>query len=195
MLTHFLDLLAVVISVTSLLIVTYGALIGIISFLKNEIRRFTGGYSITNIRKLRATFGTYLLLGLEFLIASDILKTVLEPTLNELALLGGIVVLRTILSVFLNKEIKELESEKKKKRAANGTRTRDPQLGKLMLYQLSYCRISKTGTKVIYIFQLTKYKQTIFTITIKISALLFISTALCISCVWISRSLSPIKGL
>ena len=25
--------------------------------------------------------------------------------------------------------------------AANGTRTRDPQLGKLMLYQLSYCRI------------------------------------------------------
>lgn len=64
MLTHFLDLLAVVISVTSLLIVTYGALIGIISFLKNEIRRFTGGYSITNIRKLRATFGTYLLLGL-----------------------------------------------------------------------------------------------------------------------------------
>ena len=50
---------------------------------------------------------------LEFLIASDILKTVLEPTLNELALLGGIVVLRTILSVFLNKEIKELESEEK----------------------------------------------------------------------------------
>ena len=31
MLTHFLDLLAAVISVTSLLIVTYGALIGIIS--------------------------------------------------------------------------------------------------------------------------------------------------------------------
>ena len=89
MLTHFLDLLAVVISVTSLLIVTYGALIGIISFLKNEIRRFTGGYSITNIRKLRATFGTYLLLGLEFLIASDILKTVLEPTLNELGLSGN----------------------------------------------------------------------------------------------------------
>ena len=28
------------------------------------------------------------------------------------------------------------------KRAANGARTRDPQLGKLMLYQLSYCRIN-----------------------------------------------------
>ena len=30
---------------------------------------------------------------------------------------------------------------KYKKRAANGARTRDPQLGKLMLYQLSYCRV------------------------------------------------------
>ena len=37
MLTHFLDLLAAVISVTSLLIVTYGALIGIISFLKYDV--------------------------------------------------------------------------------------------------------------------------------------------------------------
>lgn len=80
MLTGFLNTLATIISVTSLLIVTYGALIGVISF---------------------------------FRIASDILKTVLEPTLNELAILGGIVVLRTVLSVFLNKEIKELDTENK----------------------------------------------------------------------------------
>ena len=113
MLTGFLNTLATIISVTSLLIVTYGALIGVISFFRNELKRHTGNYSITNIRKLRAVFGTYLLLGLEFLIASDILKTVLEPTLNELAILGGIVVLRTVLSVFLNKEIKELETENK----------------------------------------------------------------------------------
>lgn len=110
MLHNFLDTIATIISVTSLLIVTYGAIIGVLSFLRNEMNRFTGTYSTINIRKLRATFGTYLLLGLEFLIASDILKTVLEPTLNELAILGGIVVLRTILSVFLNREIKELES-------------------------------------------------------------------------------------
>ena len=113
MLTGFLNTLATIISVTSLLIVTYGALIGVISFFRNELKRLTGNYSITNIRKLRAVFGTYLLLGLEFLIASDILKAVLEPTLNELAILGGIVVLRTVLSVFLNKEIKELDTENK----------------------------------------------------------------------------------
>ena len=92
MLTGFLNTLATIISVTSLLIVTYGALIGVISFFRNELKRLTGNYCITNIRKLRA---------------------VLEPTLNELAILGGIVVLRTVLSVFLNKEIKELETENK----------------------------------------------------------------------------------
>ena len=111
MLTQFLSLLATIISVISLLIVTYGALIAILSFILNELKRITGTYTPTNIRQLRAVFGTYLLLGLEFLIASDILKTVLEPTMNELIILGGIVVVRTILSVFLNKEIKELETE------------------------------------------------------------------------------------
>ena len=110
MFIQFLNLLATIISVISLLIVTYGALIAFIAFTINELKRFTGKYTSINIRRLRATFGTYLLLGLEFLIASDIL-TVLEPTLNELAILGGIVVLRTVLSVFLNKEIKELEAE------------------------------------------------------------------------------------
>ncbi len=31
----------------------------------------------------------------------------------------------------------------KKRRAENGTRTRDPNLGKVVLYQLSYFRINK----------------------------------------------------
>lgn len=113
-LTHFLNLLATLISIVSLLIVTYGALIAFIMFFINECGRLTGRYSSVNIRRLRVDFGTYLLLGLEFLIASDILKTVLEPTLYELGILGGIVVLRTILSIFLNKEIRDLETEEKK---------------------------------------------------------------------------------
>ena len=111
MLLTFLNTLATIISVISLLIVTYGVLVGFVAFLCNEIKRFNGTYTINNIRQLRADFGSYLLLGLEFLIASDILKTVVDPTLDELAILGGVVVVRTILSVFLNKEIKELAKD------------------------------------------------------------------------------------
>lgn len=111
MIAHYLNFLATLISVVSLLIVVYGTLIAFYAFVRNELKRFTGKYSPLNIRRLRATLGTYLLLGLEFLIASDILKTVLEPGLDELAILGGIVVLRTVLSIFLNKEIRELQTE------------------------------------------------------------------------------------
>ena len=113
MLIHFLDLLAIIMSVISLLIVTYGALIDMVWFLINYGKRFSVKYTVKNIRRLRSVFGTYLLLGLEFLIASDILKTVLEPTFQELIILAGVVVIRTILSVFLNKELKELQEQDK----------------------------------------------------------------------------------
>lgn len=113
MLLTFLNILATIIGVISLLIVTYGVFVGFIAFLHNEFKRINGTYTINNVRQLRADFGSYLLLGLEFLIASDILKTVVDPTLDELAILGGVVIVRTVLSVFLNKEIKELAEEEK----------------------------------------------------------------------------------
>ena len=74
------------------MIVTYGVFVGFIAFLRNEFKRINGTYTINNVRQLRADFGSYLLLGLEFLIASDILKTVVDPTLAELAILGGVVI-------------------------------------------------------------------------------------------------------
>ena len=86
---HYLEILSTSISIISLIIVIYGAIIAFCAFIHNESRRFTGKYSFTATRELRADLGTYLLLGLEFLIASDILKTVLEPSLNELAILGS----------------------------------------------------------------------------------------------------------
>ena len=113
MLLTFLNILATIIGVISLFIVTYGVFVGFIAFLRNEFKRINGTYTINNVRQLRADFGSYLLLGLEFLIASDILKTVVDPTLDELAILGGVVVVRTVLSVFLNKEIKELKKDNK----------------------------------------------------------------------------------
>ena len=42
---------------------------------------------------------------LEFLIAADIIHTIVKPTLEELAILGSIVIIRTIISYFLGKEM------------------------------------------------------------------------------------------
>ena len=57
-------------------------------------------------RGLRANLGRSILLGLEFLVAADIIKTVaFELTLENVLLLGGIVLIRTFLSFSLQVEI------------------------------------------------------------------------------------------
>ncbi len=56
--------------------------------------------------ELRATLGRAILLGLELLVAADIINTVaVEPTLDSLAVLAGIVLIRTFLSFSLEVEI------------------------------------------------------------------------------------------
>jgi uncharacterized membrane protein len=44
-------------------------------------------------------------LGLEFQLAGDILATAVSPTFEEVQLLAAIVVIRTVLNYFLQKEI------------------------------------------------------------------------------------------
>ncbi len=57
-------------------------------------------------RKFRSDFGKAILLGLEFLIASDIVGTVaVGPTYRDLGVLGLLVLIRTFLSFALELEI------------------------------------------------------------------------------------------
>ena len=57
-------------------------------------------------KQLRSNLGRSILLGLELLVAADIINTVaVEPTLRSLAVLAGIVLIRTFLSVSLEVEI------------------------------------------------------------------------------------------
>jgi uncharacterized membrane protein len=57
-------------------------------------------------RALRETFGGVLLLGLEILVAADLIRTVaVSPTLENVAVLGLIVLIRTFLSLSLQVEI------------------------------------------------------------------------------------------
>lgn len=50
MLLTFLNILATIIGVISLLIVTYGVFVGFIAFLRNEFKRINGTYTINNVR-------------------------------------------------------------------------------------------------------------------------------------------------
>jgi uncharacterized membrane protein len=55
---------------------------------------------------LRQSFGGVILLGLEILVAADLVRTVaVEPTLDNVVILGIIVLIRTVLSFSLEIEI------------------------------------------------------------------------------------------
>ena len=58
------------------------------------------------VANFRSSLGRAILLGLEFLVAADIINTVaVTPTLLSVAVLAGIVIIRTFLSFSLEVEI------------------------------------------------------------------------------------------
>ena len=59
---------------------------------------------------VRLQLGRWLAIGLEFLLAADILRTAVAPTWDEIGKLAAIVVLRTVLNFFLNREIRDIAS-------------------------------------------------------------------------------------
>jgi uncharacterized membrane protein len=63
--------------------------------------------------QIRLTLGMWLALALEFQLAADILSTTVSPSLEALASLAIIAVIRTFLNYFLSKEL-EAESEELK---------------------------------------------------------------------------------
>jgi uncharacterized membrane protein len=52
-------------------------------------------------------FGMWLLLGLEFELAADIVRSVISPTWQEIGELGAIAVIRTFLNYFLEKDLEQ----------------------------------------------------------------------------------------
>lgn len=58
-----------------------------------------------NLQEIRIQLGRGLVLGLEFLIGADIIRTLVAPSFQEIAMLGAIVVVRTILSLTIEYEI------------------------------------------------------------------------------------------
>jgi uncharacterized membrane protein len=57
---------------------------------------------------IRLSFGTSVILGLEFMVGADIVGSLVKPDYYNLGLIAILVVIRTILSFFLNLELKAL---------------------------------------------------------------------------------------
>jgi uncharacterized membrane protein len=62
-------------------------------------------------RDARLGLARWLLLGLEFMLAADIVKTAIAPDWNAIGQLGAIAAIRTFLNYFLERDREALKSE------------------------------------------------------------------------------------
>ena len=99
--------ISLVIGVIGVTVILWGVLLGVLRLLRLEWASLSGRDILVEREDLRHHLGYYLLLGLEFLIAADIVHTVLTPTLADLAILGAIVAIRTVISFSINWELRQ----------------------------------------------------------------------------------------
>ena len=76
-----------------------------------EIARFRGMECVFRIREMRLRLGSYILLGLEFMIISDVIHSALRRTLDDFLILGVLVLIRSALSFFLSLDLKGTREE------------------------------------------------------------------------------------
>lgn len=110
-LDYILEQIVQVIELISTAILLMGFAKAAIGFLKSEWKNLHTPDEANGLSNLRVQLGTYILLGLDFYIVSDIIHSMIKPELNELINLALIVVLRTTIGFFLSKEIAEIKKD------------------------------------------------------------------------------------
>lgn len=106
-----LEAIASVIDLIGIAIVLWGFVRALFGFLRNEVNRFRAGTGAGCMHHVRIDLGTYILVGIEFMIASDIIQTVVKRQLEDLAFVTALVAIRTAISYFLGREIAEVRHE------------------------------------------------------------------------------------
>lgn len=102
-LTQVMNLLAAFIDACTAAVIVAGVLSAALKAAKlRYILRRDGDEAM---REVRLSLGRWLALSLELALASDILRSIVAPTWDDIGKLGAIVALRTVLNYFLEKEI------------------------------------------------------------------------------------------
>jgi len=113
MVTHLakvFEILYITIGTFGVAIIAWGVVLTLYRLLKLEFTRLKNKSIYRERESVRHQFATCLLLAPEFLIAADIIATVIHPTFEEIAILASTVGIRTVISYFLEKEIEKLNT-------------------------------------------------------------------------------------
>lgn len=96
------DVMVRLVELCGAVVIVIGAVLAIAKFAVALARGRIGEFS-----GVRLTLGRFLALGLEFQLASDVLRTAISPSFEEIGKLAAIAAIRTALNYFLAREIAE----------------------------------------------------------------------------------------
>jgi uncharacterized membrane protein len=112
---EFADKAGLLVEAAAVLIVLYGSIEAFVKLLSVIVTpRVTHGERKAIWRR----YGMWLLLGLEFELAADIIGSVISPTWQDVGKLGAIAVIRTFLNYFLEKDLEAAEASGEEPRPA-----------------------------------------------------------------------------
>lgn len=115
LLYQILETTVTLINLFGIMIVFWGFVVAAIAFIRMKLHRHAIVYFLKEANEIRAVLGTYILFGLEFMIAGDIIHTFLKPSQEDLIVLATIVAIRTVISYFLGREVDQAQRDEKKK--------------------------------------------------------------------------------
>jgi uncharacterized membrane protein len=105
-----LDWISAIIELAAIALLVIGAARFILGVAAAELNRRVGE-RVQRTNRERIELGRYILAGLELFIVADIIRTALSLALADLLFLGLLVVIRSIISYFLDSELRDLEKE------------------------------------------------------------------------------------
>lgn len=108
---EFFYLIAEIIDIIGVTILVYGFIKVLIKYFSIEFLKGRFNTAIRSLQEVRCRLAIYILLALDFLIASDIIHTIMEVTEKQLIELAAVVVLRTGIGYFLGREVEELHEK------------------------------------------------------------------------------------
>lgn len=101
------DIIIVCLNFLSIVVLVWGVAISGYDFIKSESKHVDHVRAARHNNFIKNFLGSYVLLSLEILIAADIIESILNPTTEDIMRLAAIVVIRTVISFFLHREIQD----------------------------------------------------------------------------------------
>jgi uncharacterized membrane protein len=113
-LRQFVSLLVRLVEAAGAIIIFTGAASGFFRFLWVALKRRRAA----DFTPVRLDTGRFIALGIEFQLASDLLRTAVAPTFGEIGKLAAVAAIRTVLNYFLGREIRDERAEVERGAAA-----------------------------------------------------------------------------